>query len=215
MDAMENTIEHTDIETTLNKKINNSKIDLNTGETVEKVETVDKMSYNECMELQNIKYKTMFQKNKNGRKPQPATSTISSIESIHSFLAEERNQSATSTKPWSKLDKMSKMKKINDYIEMITPKEQLTDKEQQDLKIYLRTCLDRKQLTRVKDVEYDLSMGKIKNIYGLTFIKKNEKGEKRFTLKQVDKKNSTLRNLGKGKKTKREKNSVNENINEL
>ena len=55
----------------------------------------------------------------------------------------------------------------------------------------MRTCLERKKLQRIKDVVYDIETGTIKNIPGLTFNEKNRK----FVLRKIDKKGSTLRNL--------------------
>ena len=65
--------------------------------------------------------------------------------------------------------------------------------------------MDRKKLQRAKDVNYDISTGKIINIPGLIFNKTNNK----FTLKNLDKKGSTLKisllNEEKKKKSKTSK----------
>ena len=58
-------------------------------------------------------------------------------------------------------------------------------------------------MQRTKDVIYDVDKGIIKSIPGLTF----DKNKKKFTLKRVDKKNSTLKGLPMKhrKKTQRKK----------
>ena len=55
----------------------------------------------------------------------------------------------------------------------------------------MRTCLERRKLQRIKDVIYEITTGKIKDIPGLSF---NEI-ERKFVLRRIDKKGSTLRNL--------------------
>ena len=59
------------------------------------------------------------------------------------------------------------------------------------LNIFLKDCLDRKRLQRVKDVEYDKLTGEVKMIPSLTYVK----GTKHFTLKNMDKRVSTLKSL--------------------
>ena len=56
---------------------------------------------------------------------------------------------------------------------------------------FLRDCLDRKKLQRVKDVVYDKTNGSIKEIPALSYTKAN----KHFTLKNMDKRVSTLKSL--------------------
>jgi hypothetical protein len=55
----------------------------------------------------------------------------------------------------------------------------------------LRDSLDRKRFQRVKDVDYDKSTGKIKDIPALFF----NKSTNHFTLKNIDKRVSTLKSL--------------------
>ncbi len=63
--------------------------------------------------------------------------------------------------------------------------------------------MERKKLQRVKDVQYNVNTGKIINIPGLKFNKDKQK----YTLKNVDKKTSTLKSLApkRRKKKKRRK----------
>ena len=72
------------------------------------------------------------------------------------------------------------------------------------MKDYLFVALERKKLQRTKDIVYDTNTGKIKNIPGLDFNKKTNK----FTLKRVDRKTSTLKNLQPKRKIKKERKST-------
>ena len=56
---------------------------------------------------------------------------------------------------------------------------------------FLKDCIDRKKLQRVKDVIYDKEIGTIKEIPSLCYVKSN----KHFTLKNLDKRVSTLKSL--------------------
>lgn len=143
----------------------------------------------ECHELKNIKYQTMLH---NG-------TTInfddqSTQENIDTYLKNEQKDTSF-LKPWSKLDKISKIKKLNEYAEIYATKEKLTQESLDKMKKYLRESLDKKRLQRIKDVIYDKDQGKIKNIPGLTYKKQTNK----FTLKNQEKHSSTLKNLGGGK----------------
>ena len=65
-------------------------------------------------------------------------------------------------------------------------------KEEEDLLIlFFRDCLERKKLQRVKDVIYDKDVGIIKNIPALHYTKST----KHFTLKNTEKRVSTLKSL--------------------
>ena len=56
---------------------------------------------------------------------------------------------------------------------------------------FLKDCLDKKKLLRVKDVIYDKETGIIKDIPALSYAKNT----KHFTLKNIDKRVSTLKSL--------------------
>ena len=55
----------------------------------------------------------------------------------------------------------------------------------------MKDCLDRKKLQRVKDVIYDKTEGVIKEIPALSYTKSS----KHFTLKNLEKRVSTLKSL--------------------
>lgn len=137
--------------------------------------------HDECLELKNIKYKSMLL---NGSVLKE-TKTSNNLNCLDNFLENEKNNNVN--EPWSKLDKTIKTKKLMDYVETYKTANQLTEEEESLLVRFFKDCLDRKKLQRVKDVVYDKETGNIKDIPGLTFVKSN----KHFTLKNLDKRIST------------------------
>ena len=141
----------------------------------------------ECIELKNIKYKTMLLSGN----PLVETKTSTDQTNIDKFLEEEKNTNKNG--PWCKLDKTVKIQKMMLFVEEYK-KENNLDKEESILLIkFLKDCLDRKKLQRVKDVNYDKVEGTIKDIPILFYNKTN----RHFTLKNLDKRVSTSKNLSK------------------
>jgi len=149
-----------------------------------------------CQELQNIKYQTMLL-NHNSKIYESTPNT----ENIEIFLRNEKE--SNKNKPWSKLSKASKLKKINQYVITYSDEKKLNEEQSKDLKIYLLKCLERKKLQRQKDVVYDIETNTIKSITSLIFNKTTNK----FTLKRSDKRTSTLKSLAP-KKIKKNKNKI-------
>ena len=94
--------------------------------------------------------------------------------------------------PWCKLNKTNKLAKLQKYVEEYKSKHNIDSEEEELLMTFLKDCLDKKKLQRIKDVSYDKSSGIIKDIPGLYYIK----SKKHFTLKNSDKRISTLKSLG-------------------
>jgi hypothetical protein len=139
----------------------------------------------ECQELKNIKYKTMLL---NGN-PLKETKSANDLSNLELFLENEKTNN--SNEPWCKLNKTVKTKKIIEYIEIYKKEKNLDEEECKLLFIFLKDSIDRKKLQRVKDVVYDKVNGIIKEIPALTYTKSN----KHFTLKNIDKRVSTLKSL--------------------
>ena len=139
----------------------------------------------ECVELKNIKYKSMIL---NGNS-WPETKCSNNLSNLEIFLENEKNNNIN--EPWSKLDKTIKIKKILTFAETYKNEKQLSDVEYENLIVFFRDCLDRKKLQRVKDVNYDKNTGLIKEIPGLTY----NKNKNNFTIKNVDKRVSTIKSL--------------------
>ena len=151
----------------------------------------------ECLELKNIKYKTMLLNNN-------APSKIKeNINDINTFLKMEKESLKGRT--WSKLSNASKLQKLILYSEKYSKKHNLNKKTKEELKNYLIEAMEKKKLQRIKDVTYDIKTNLILNIQGLTY----NNTKKKFTLKNKDKKTSTLKSLPpfkkSTKKTKKDK----------
>ena len=151
----------------------------------------------ECIELRNIKYKTMLI---NGVTLNESKSS-QSICNLDKFLENEKNNNEN--EPWCKLNKTIKIKKLTEYVTDIYKNENsLDDSECNNLIIFLKDCLDRKKLQRIKDVSFDKENGKVKDIPALTYVRTT----KHFTLKNIEKRISTLKSLPQNKISKKSSN---------
>ena len=103
----------------------------------------------EVCQIQNIKYQTMLL-NHNSKIYESTPNT----ENLEIFLKNEKE--FNKNKPWSKLSKASKLKKITNYAVTYSKENNLTNKETEELRRYLLKCLERKKLQRQKDVVYDI-----------------------------------------------------------
>lgn len=153
------------------------------------------MSKNEeCQELKNIKYKSMLQNSKNNILLKTITEDISNC---HLLI---NNKELTENMSWNKLDKSNKMKKIDEYIEKISSNYKLTKTEIDNLKLYLSNIIDKKFLSRNRDVTYIKETGCLEDIPNLTFNNTTRK----FNFKKSGQSTTTSKSLGPTKK-KRQK----------
>jgi len=139
----------------------------------------------ECVELKNIKYKTMLM---NGA-PVKETKSSNDLMNLDKFLEDDKQNNKN--EPWCKLNKTIKTKKLNDFVEVYKNDNELDEEETKLLTQFFKDSLDRKKLQRVKDVVYDKDAGSIKDIPALTYTKSNN----HFSLKNMDKRVSTLKSL--------------------
>lgn len=139
----------------------------------------------ECIELKNIKYKTMLMSG-NAIKE---TKTSNDMSKLDKFL--EQDKTNNENESWTKLDKTVKTRKLIVFVEKYKTDNELTEEEGQMLIAFLKDCLDKKKIQRIKDVIYDKETGAIKEIPALFF----NKPTKHFTLKHTDKRVSTLKSL--------------------
>lgn len=148
-----------------------------------------KEAKDDCQHLKNIKFKNMMLTGA------PLVRTIHSKKAnIDMFLEKESN--LNKHEPWNKLDKTDKIKQLNEYVNVNAIKFSLNDLEIEEVKRYLIDSLDKKKLQHVKDVQYDNLSGKIINIPSLHFNTTSRK----FTFKRNEKRTSTSKSLGSGKK---------------
>ena len=145
---------------------------------------------NDCNELKTLKYKSMIL---NGI-PWPESKSSTDLANLDKFL--ENEKITNSNKPWSKLDKTTKIKKLIVFADNYKQEHNLNNEEYELLLTFFRDCLDKKKLQRVKDVNYNKETCEIKDIPALCFNKPTN----HFTLKNIDKRVSTLKGLAPKKK---------------
>lgn len=156
----------------------------------------------ECIELKNLKYKTMLL---NGN-PFQETKASNDIYNLEKFLENEKNNNKTD--PWCKLNKTIKTQKIYEFVEVYKNEKKLDEEETKLLLEFLKDSLDRKKLQRVKDVIYDKNLCVIKEIPALHYIKST----RHFTLKNIDKRVSTVKSLALKKNQGTIRNKINESV---
>jgi len=149
------------------------------------------MKSDECIELKNIKYKSMLLNNNSDE----VVETVENMSNLDHFLEGEKKNN--SGEPWAKLDKTSKLLRFNEYAAQYCSENDYSDADKQSLVVVLSSNLDRKKLLKAKEVLYDKEDGKILSIPSLVY----NTSMKRFTLKRADKRPSTLKSLAP-KKTK-------------
>jgi hypothetical protein len=154
-------------------------------------------------ELKTLKYKTTIL---NGYSwPTTEQHNLNNMENLEKFLENEKNNNAN--EPWNKLDKTAKIKKLLVFSQKYKIDNELTEEDYNKLVDFLKDCLARKKLLRVKDVKYDIENGEVKDIPSLFHNKNNNN----FTLKNLDKRVSSLKGLAPKKKVGTAKNIVQNN----
>jgi hypothetical protein len=145
----------------------------------------------DCVELRNIKYKSMLLKKTS---PKQVTKHNSNIDD---FLEKERTQNKEDQ--WVKLDKSMKMKKMSAFVETYATENNLCIKDKTVLYEFLTSSIDQKKLIKTKEVIYDKLTGTIKSIPCLVHCPASIK---KFTLKRCEKRQSTLKSLAPKNKVK-------------
>jgi len=148
----------------------------------------------ECIELRNIKYKSMLLKKTSVKQLTKCNSTVD----IDSFLDKERTQNKEDQ--WAKLDKSMKISKITTFVENYSKENNLHEKDKHSLNEFLLFCIEQKKLVKTKDVIYDKVNGVITSIPCLLYTPTLNK---KFTLKRCEKRPSTLSSLAPKNKASR------------
>jgi hypothetical protein len=130
-----------------------------------------------------------------------ATNTMFKIDQM--LETEKKNMNS---EPWNKLDKRLKIQKLHAYAEKYGKENNLPMKEVKSLKLFFSTCLTKDKLAKVKDVDYNRETGVINNISSLAFNVTTHA----FTLRNIDKKVSTLKSLTPKKNNSEKNNSEDE-----
>lgn len=138
----------------------------------------------ECVELKHLKYKSMVQGGT--RKDIGGRNKIDSLNTLDKFL--EDATASNNAGRWNRLDKTIKLQKITEFAEIYAEKNNYTSEDKTSLMTYLRDCLDKKKLIRVKDVEYDNENDQLISIPGLQY----NRTSKKHTIKNADSKRSSV-----------------------
>lgn len=157
-------------------------------------ETLKNKKSDSCQELKNLAYKTMLL---NGNDILQKNDNISNDTKINSFLVDESNANKAET--WTKLNKTQKLLRLNNYVETILKtKYNLSSDEVNHTKNYLQKSIERKNLSKAKEIVYNKEENVIINIPFFIF---NE-DTRIFILKKDDKHISTVKCLPQDKRGK-------------
>lgn len=137
-----------------------------------------------CKEYENIKYRTMLNKGTNIE-----VTNTESENRINDFLNQESKTNRLES--WSKLSKTQKVNHIINYIELISDKYELTQKEKETSILFFTSLLNKKKLNKTTDIEYDKEKRSIISIHNLSF-NTNTRG---FVIKKEVEKNKTKKNI--------------------
>tara|TARA_B100000902_G_C26596082_1_gene568162 strand:- start:6 stop:533 length:528 start_codon:yes stop_codon:yes gene_type:complete len=154
----------------------------------------EKNKERDCIELKNLEYKNVLMYG-NNLKPKDDSSNVTMIEN---FLEKESQMNKLDL--WTKLDKTDKIIKLKAYTKILVKNYNLNDDEEKKLNTYLIYCLERKHISKIKDINYNKSTGIIESIPNLLF---NEE-TRSFYMKKGDKHGNTLKSLAP-KKNKTQK----------
>jgi hypothetical protein len=137
----------------------------------------------------------LMYKYKNILTTKPEDNNKNSMNTIDEMLETEKKN--MNSEPWNKLDKRLKIQKLHAYAEKYGKENALPAKEVKALKTFFSSCLTKDKLAKVKDVDYDKETGIISNISALAFNVTTHA----FTLRNIEKKVSTLKSLTPKKNT--------------
>ena len=157
-------------------------------------ETLKNKKSDSCQELKNLAYKTMLL---NGNDILQKNDNIANDTKINSFLVDESNANKAET--WTKLNKTQKLLRLNNYVETILKtKYNLSNDEVIYTKNYLQKSIERKNLSKAKEIVYNKEDSFIINIPCLIF----NDDSRIFILKKDDKHISTVKCLPQDKRGK-------------
>ena len=105
---------------------------------------------------------------------------------------------------WNKLDKTMKIQKLHAFAEKYGKDNSLGMKNVKTLKTFFNQCLEKNKLNKIKDVIYNKEKHEVESIPALLF----NSATRNFTLKQTDKRVSTIKSLAPKKTVKK----ITENI---
>ena len=158
------------------------------------IEDSTKNTNKECIELKNLDYKNMLMYGNNLK----SNSVNVDIEQIEKLL--ENESLLNKLDMWSKLDKTDKIIKLKNFAKILVIRYTLDSNEENKLNNYLIYCLERKHISKIKDINYNKNLGIIEDIPNLCF---NEE-TRTFFIKRNDRHGNTQKSLAP-KKNKTQK----------
>ena len=124
-------------------------------------------------------------------KTSSSSSRPDKLNELDVFLNESIDQANQVKQPWNKLNRQDKIKMLENYAIRYLEENNIPIEEKHELKEYLISAMDKKRISKVKEIVYDKDKQVIQSIPILTY---NSAG-KRFTLKRLDKRQSTIKSL--------------------
>lgn len=146
----------------------------------------EKIKNRECIELKNLEYKNVLMYG-NNIKPKDESSNLAFIEDLL-----EKESKLNRLDLWSKLHKTEKIFKLKTFAKTLVDLHKLNTDEEKKINNYLLYCLERKYISKIKDVNYNKETGNIESIPNLIFNEEN----RTFYIKKGDKHGNTLKSLG-------------------
>ena len=141
----------------------------------------------ECIELENIKYQTMLL-NSNGQIDSDKKNTLNINDILDNEIENNKH------KPWNKLAKNIKIKLLKNYADEYCKEKKYAENIKKNLISYFLKSLERKKLSKVKDIIYDCENNVIKSIPSLSY----DNIKNKFTLRNnPDKKKTSVKNKNK------------------
>ena len=108
----------------------------------------------------------------------------------------ETESSSRTGQPWSRLNQTSRVSKLKAFAGVYAEKNGHGADEKRALVDTLLSGLERRRLGGAREVVYNKETGAVESIPSLVF----QQQTKRFTLKRSDRRVSTLKSLGRGKR---------------
>jgi hypothetical protein len=155
------------------------------------------MSKDKCHDLKNLQYKTLLDKKSklDIKNPDQAIDNINNIEKLL-----EKEKKLHNKNNWSKLNKTQKLRYLNNYVDNYTNHD-LTLNEKLEFKKYLINMINKKQLQKKTDINYNTVDDKIIDIPVVVFNKES----RTFRQYRSEKKSSTSSSLSRLKITRKNK----------
>jgi hypothetical protein len=121
--------------------------------------------------------------------PDAAATTAVEYQQLDKIMERENEENQRNI--WSKLNKTQKILRLQNYAAKYARDNGVNEEK---VKTFLLTSLDKGKLQRVKDVIYNKDVGEIQSIPGLCMTKTADTCH--FTLRSADNRVSTLKSLG-------------------